>query len=83
MRSLILLSGILVLGCAAAPEPPPSVDHPANPHAASAPLPEASTTLEVEASADTVPATVPAAAPAEHADHSQHQGHPGHEGHGK
>jgi hypothetical protein len=68
----ILVFSALIAGCASLPSPLPGRDHPANPDAAEAPLPPASSALATTSAAP--PAT------AESMEHEHHHvgGHDGH-----
>ena len=74
MKSILLTSIVLFIGGCAGPAYvyDPAAYHPANPAAATAPLPAASTVLTMSATAP-APATAPAAI--DHSGHAEHTGH--------
>lgn len=85
LRTLITLAALAPLGaCSLRHEPALSLDHPANPQAAAAPMPARSDTLMVRAPLiDPASATMPHSGAGDAAsppDHSQHHGmsHPMH-----
>jgi hypothetical protein len=72
-RSLwIALAAVSLGGCASAPAPSPSANHPASPDADEAPLPPASTTLSLSAADPVEPVVAQTPPSADHGGHADH-----------